>query len=138
MLDGVPFLIKSHPPPAEIWLRYKLGYRKETHGRCEFLILPPSSSHRPQKLSNSSSHGPILFLHGLGIGLGQYIPFLKRLSTHRRGVVILLQPNISADVWHRDYLSPPSKDDIIHAVKLCTQRHHLGTLSIVSHSNGTM
>lgn len=119
------------------WLRCVKGFQKECHGKCEFLVLPPSRSGGDSGQDDVQSR-PILFLHGLGIGLGQYIPFLKRLSTHKGGVVILLQPNISADIWHRQYLDPPSKDELIEAMMLCTQRHGFSQSTILSHSNGTM
>ncbi|CAO1638446.1 unnamed protein product [Sympodiomycopsis kandeliae] len=130
----------SHTTMA--WLRYIKGYRKERHGQCEFLILPPkgtasSSSGGNADKADTANH-PILFLHGLGIGLGQYAPFLRRLSNHTHGVMILLQPNISADISHPRYLDPPSKEDVIEAVKFCTRKYHFTNTTILSHSNGTM
>ncbi len=43
------------------------GFQRQRAGKCEFLVKPDTRQHQTR-------HGPqpILFLHGLGIGLGQY------------------------------------------------------------------
>lgn len=51
---------------------------------------------------------PVVFLHGLGLGLFQYHSFLSRLVQKftDRPLLIVLQPHISQNVFHSRYLTP--------------------------------
>lgn len=56
---------------------------------------------------------PLVYLHGLGLGLFQYHSFLSRLTREftDRPILILLQPHISQNIFHPRYLSPmPRKE----------------------------
>lgn len=139
-------IILAHTAIA--WLRYVHGFKKERHGLCDFLVFPASDP-KPEventggprlRSMSSTSFGtqPVCFLFGLGIGLGQYIAFLRRLVHHKGGIVILLQPNISVDIWHRHYLDAPTKDEHVVAVRRCLAAHDFKKATLVSHSNGTM
>lgn len=91
----------------------------------------------PAKEKSSTQH-PILLLHGLGIGLGQYVAFLKHLVHHRYGVAILVQPHISVNIWHPGYLDAPNKWEHVEAVRECFAANKFEKTTILSHSNGTM
>ncbi|KAF4602046.1 hypothetical protein EYR40_005247 [Pleurotus pulmonarius] len=73
----------------------------------EYLIRIPSQW--------DSHHGPrpIVFVHGLGLGLLQYHSFVLRLLDEfaDRPVFILLQSHISQDFFHKDYLRPMNRHD---------------------------
>jgi pimeloyl-ACP methyl ester carboxylesterase len=119
-----------------LFLRMFRGFHYEYSGQCSFLVKPPNkaSTSTPKK----ERALPILFLHGLGIGLGQYMHFLGQLAKHEDGVVILVQPHISADITHRHFLNPPNKDEQADAVYHLLQRLNMPKVTTLSHSNGTM
>ena len=75
---------------------------------------------------------------GLGIGLGQYVAVLRRLSQSDRGVVILLQPGISVQIWHPRFLSAPGIHEHADAIKAVCDQYGFKKATILSHSNGTM
>lgn len=115
------------------WLYAMHGFRFERSGRCDFLVKKPVPGTSPSKRSL-----PIVFLHGLGIGLGQYIPMLTQLSRHKDGVVILLQPHISTAIFSSKFLDPPGKDEQAQATISILQKHKMERCTTLSHSNGTM
>ncbi|UZJ56812.1 hypothetical protein CBS101457_006132 [Exobasidium rhododendri] len=116
------------------WLRLFGGFHYEYSGECSFLVKPAkqdTGSKRKRQL-------PILFLHGLGIGIGQYMAFLARLYKHKDGVVILIQPHISADILHPRYLNPPDKDEQADSTAALLYKLKMPKVTTISHSNGTM
>lgn len=128
------------------WLRVAHGFRYEHVGRCSFLVKPRAPAAATSTSSSAPSHSngdtpeplPILFLHGLGIGIGQYQRFLQRLARHRDGVVIMIQPHISAGIYSPDFLEPPGKDEQAQATIEVLKRHNMERVTVLSHSNGTM
>jgi pimeloyl-ACP methyl ester carboxylesterase len=118
------------------FLRWFRGFHYEYSGECSFLVKPPVN--KPSSSSKKERALPILFLHGLGIGLGQYMHFLGQLAKHEDGVVILVQPHISADITHRHFLDPPNKDAQADAIFHLLQRLNMPKVTTLSHSNGTM
>lgn len=116
------------------WLRFFHGFRYEYSGRCGFLVKRPVAREK----AKGKRGLPILFMHGLGIGIGQYMAFLKRLARYEDGVVILVQPHISADITHPDFLTPPSKDEQADATVVLLRKLDMPKVTTLSHSNGTM
>lgn len=114
------------------WMRLFHGFRLEKSGQCSFLVKRPTTSTKKER------DLPVLFMHGLGIGIGQYIAFLKRLVKHEDGVVILVQPHISGDITHPNFLNPPSKDEQADATASLLRRLDMPKVTTLSHSNGTM
>lgn len=51
---------------------------------------------------------PVVFLHGLGLGLFQYHNFLSHLvqEFRDRPLLVVLQPHISQQIFHPKYLAP--------------------------------
>ncbi|GAA94352.1 hypothetical protein E5Q_01003 [Mixia osmundae IAM 14324] len=117
------------------WLVLFRGFRfRHSHG-LEFLVKPATSSDAPGVEKRKL---PVCFLHGLGIGLGQYVEFLRHLARSDKEVIILLQPNISALIWHPRFLSPPDKHEHVAAIKDICARMDIKKMTVVAHSNGTM
>ncbi|EST09094.1 hypothetical protein PSEUBRA_001436 [Kalmanozyma brasiliensis GHG001] len=115
------------------WLLLTKGFKWETDGKCTFLVKPAAKRGRDEKPSQ-----PIVFLHGLGIGLGQYTSMLSYLAKHKDGVVILIQPHISTNIFSKYFLEPPSKDEQAQATISTLRRHNFNNVTTLSHSNGTM
>lgn len=55
------------------------GFKLEKEGRLKYIIRRPAGWTRELAEANSR-YRPIIFLHGLGIGLGQYAEFIKLLT----------------------------------------------------------
>ncbi|SGY79652.1 BQ5605_C008g05187 [Microbotryum silenes-dioicae] len=110
------------------------GCRYERYGECAYI----TRGARPDKRSKTSAGLPILFVHGLGIGLGQYLDFLRRFLAQPQPIMILIQPNISTQIFHRHFLHPPSKDEHVASFKAICAAKGYTECTILSHSNGTM
>ncbi|EKM59225.1 uncharacterized protein PHACADRAFT_249515 [Phanerochaete carnosa HHB-10118-sp] len=54
---------------------------------------------------------PVVFLHGLGLGLTQYKMFLPNLfrALKDRPVLILLQPHVSQEIFHPNFFKPMNR-----------------------------
>lgn len=67
---------------------------------------------------------PILFIHGLGLGLLQYYTVFIELfgSFTDRPILIPLQPHISQDIFHPRYLTPlPRREAVKRYTSLITK-----------------
>ena len=62
----------------------------------------------PAEWDATSSPRPIVFLHGLGLGLLQYHVFLSHLleTFTDRPILVPLQPQVSQDIFHPLFLKP--------------------------------
>jgi hypothetical protein len=140
-----PFSVRSRPLAYYIvcngltglittWLRLFHGFHYQRHGRCTFLV----KSRVTDATSSEKERLPILFMHGLGIGLGQYVFLLRRLVTHKSGVVILVQPHISASITDPNFLQPPSVKEQALATASMLHKVNMPRVTTLSHSNGTM
>jgi hypothetical protein len=116
------------------WLIAVKGFRWETVGKCSFLVKPAAPRRSPKEKTSL----PIVFCHGLGIGMGQYVATMGHLARHRDGVIILLQPHISTNIFSKYYLEPPSKDEQAEATIKVMRKHNMSRVTTLSHSNGTM
>ena len=86
---------------------------------------------------------PIVFLHGLGFGVAQYLPsillFLE-LAPSDQPILVPLQPNISHAILHPFHMTPIPKAQWIASMKGLF--HQLGWdrvgVTMISHSKGTV
>ncbi|KAF8897609.1 hypothetical protein BD779DRAFT_1432396 [Infundibulicybe gibba] len=81
--------------------------RYSSHDGLEYLIRTPVN------WKASSDLRPIVFIHGLGLGLIQYNVVITHLleTFPDRPLLILLQPHISQDVFHPAYLRPMTRHE---------------------------
>eukprot|EP00930_Biecheleria_cincta_P015135 TRINITY_DN12735_c0_g1_i1.p1 TRINITY_DN12735_c0_g1~~TRINITY_DN12735_c0_g1_i1.p1 ORF type:complete len:561 (-),score=72.09 TRINITY_DN12735_c0_g1_i1:246-1928(-) len=75
---------------------------------------------------------PIVFFHGVGVGLSPYLPFLRRLAQTRECFVIELAP--IAQICRADVLSP---EQMTTAVEKILHEHGHKSACMVAHSFGT-
>ncbi|PWN98523.1 hypothetical protein FA09DRAFT_345885 [Tilletiopsis washingtonensis] len=120
------------------------GFKHEREGRVEYLIWRPKGWSRAKAESGDSRYRPIVFLHGLGIGLAQYANFLYRLtsspvaSTHP--ILVPLFPHTSQALFHKQFLAPVGHHEMVETLRGIIQHegwHRVG-ITIVSHSMGTI
>ncbi|CAD6980582.1 unnamed protein product [Tilletia controversa] len=143
---GFYLLVNAYTFVVEQYIRRLRGVKKVRYGKTDFLVVPP----KPRSSSDDPDSFPILFLHGLGIGVGQYRFFFRHLVHHKPGAIIVLQPHISAQLFNANFLKPPLKDELTADVEACIRGMGIGrvevdggkkedySLTILSHSNGSM
>ena len=78
----------------------------------------------PKNWDSVTGHRPIVFVHGLGLGLIQYRKTIVHLfDTFRdRPVLILIQPHISQDIFHPRYLQPMTRHQMADRLARLLQR----------------
>lgn len=109
------------------WL-FLHGFRYSSVYGCGFLV----------RRGRNNGKQPIVLLHGLGVGLAQYFILFSHLVKLDQPIVLLLQPHISAEIWHPRFLDSPSKQDTVAAIKSTMDKYSFEKATILSHSNGTM
>jgi len=122
-----------------------------SHQGLEYLV------HIPKAWNGANDPRPILFIHGLGLGLLQYSIFLRHLVNAMidRPVLVLLQPQISQDFLHSRYLKPLGRCQTVekllsllvelgwvdqgstNASDRLTSASKTKGITILSHSNGS-
>ncbi|KAJ8086715.1 hypothetical protein PM082_005538 [Marasmius tenuissimus] len=137
--------------------RRDLNFRQGSFDGLEYLIRVPSN------WKPSSAHRPIVFFHGLGLGLLQYHVLLGHLAAtfKDRPLLIILQPYISQDIFHPQFLTPmrrketadslaglmsslgwvdlerdPSSSEEVEVSDSLPEKPHRG-VTLLSHSNGS-
>ncbi|KAJ7179062.1 hypothetical protein C8R46DRAFT_1173508 [Mycena filopes] len=134
------------------WYGNNWNLRHGSYKGLEYLV------YVPDKWDPNSGERPTVFLHGLGVGLLQYYPMTRdlRLQFPDRPLLIPLQPHISQNIFHRDFLDPICRQDL--ADRLVGLMRELGwvpsdsddlskesvssvpptsTVTMLSHSNGS-
>ncbi|TFL05853.1 hypothetical protein BDV98DRAFT_560740 [Pterulicium gracile] len=138
------------------YLEYRLEKHYQTrrisHEGLDFLIRIPT------QWNAQKGPTPILFIHGLGLGLLQYYTVFIELfgSFTDRPILIPLQPHISQDIFHPRYLTPlPRREAVKRYTSLITKLGWTSDIAlgmgeddssfsvsgrgvtVVSHSNGS-
>ncbi|KAI0773436.1 hypothetical protein BC629DRAFT_1583095 [Irpex lacteus] len=81
-----------------------------THDGLDYLLRIPRNAKHDAR--------PIVFLHGLGLGLTQYKIFLSSLlkAVPDRPVLVPLQPHVSQEIFHPKYLRPMGRHESANAL----------------------
>lgn len=91
-----------------------------------------------------SREKPVIFVHGVGFGLIQYISLVRYLTYssygRQRPVVILLQPSISMEIFDKSFLDPPRENEVAQDVEEIMDKWNFKDtgIDLLSHSNGTV
>ncbi|GFR43461.1 hypothetical protein Agub_g4544 [Astrephomene gubernaculifera] len=83
--------------------------------------------------ASSAATAPILFLHGVGLGLLPYLNFLLRLSSLRRPVVAVEVRHLSMRVC----TAVPEEDEVVATIVEALARHDVRQVHVTGHSYGT-
>ncbi|EIM92937.1 uncharacterized protein STEHIDRAFT_90320 [Stereum hirsutum FP-91666 SS1] len=89
--------------------------------------------YRPHR---STTKRPILFIHGIGIGLYPYNPFFKELIAQDPDVGILAIEILSISM--RITSPPPSRGAMYDSIARILAHHSLPPVTLISHSYGTI
>ena len=116
----------------------RAGFQEVINGGLEYLIRMP-----PDWKAGGEDNNPVLFIHGLGMGLAQYASlvsyFEKHPSLQSRPLVLLLQPHISMSFFHPQHLHPPNKTGTNRGLRALVAKWGFEDgITVVSHSNGTI
>lgn len=108
---GRPFifyaLVKSMNWMVQKYYGSQYGVQYGCHDGLEYLL------HVPKDWSSLSSASPLIFIHGLGMGVLQYHLLVTHLfeTITDRPILILIQPHISQDIFHRKFLHPMGRHE---------------------------
>ena len=91
----------------------------------------------PAEWDATTSPRPIIFLHGLGLGLLQYHVFLSQLleTFTDRPILVPLQPHVSQDIFHPLFLKPLDRHQM--ADRLAGLIEELGWATLLSNGKNT-
>ncbi|KAF8341415.1 uncharacterized protein EI90DRAFT_2965783 [Cantharellus anzutake] len=128
------------------WYEWRHGVQYGTIGGLDYLIRIPSG---PLDMPRGDEdRTPILFLHGVGVGLVQHLVFINNILSDttlaNRIVLIPIQPHISQTIFHPNHIHPPRKDEILRDLRLLIYMacsiagfENRPQVTVLSHSNGT-
>ncbi|KAF9084881.1 hypothetical protein BGX23_010154 [Mortierella sp. AD031] len=84
---------------------------------------------------NPDNKVPLVFLHGIGVGLVQYIHWVVALSTISRPIIMVEVPYVSNKLIKGDCMTP---DETYYAIERILRRHEYPKATFFGHSLGTM
>ena len=73
----------------------------------------------PESWNRETGPDPVVFLHGLGLGIWQYQTLITHFLKEMPDIPILIpiQPQISQDFFHPRYLKPMLRDEKVECLK---------------------
>ncbi|KAF9510851.1 hypothetical protein BS47DRAFT_1406719 [Hydnum rufescens UP504] len=99
------------------WYQWRFGAHHEQYGDLEYT----TSIHFVTTAIPGKDNAPILFLHGLGIGITQYhlviTELLSNPAFNSRAIVIVIQPHITQSLFHPRHLSPLNREKTVRDLR---------------------
>jgi len=91
------------------WYEYRWDARYGNYNGLEYLLRVP------RKWNPDTDARPIVFWHGLGLGLSQYKVFLSNLMQKfaDRPILVPLQPHVSQEIFHPQFLKPMGRHETV-------------------------
>ncbi len=123
------------------------GFKMERRGRLSYLIYRPPGWTPAKAIKEDSPHSrPVLFLHGLGIGLSQYIEVINFLiedpELSSRPILIPIQEWISQAIFSRNFLEPMTHHETTATLRQVFRSegwdHERCGFDVLAHSWGTI
>ncbi|KAG0196380.1 hypothetical protein BGX28_010222 [Mortierella sp. GBA30] len=84
---------------------------------------------------NPDNKVPLVFIHGIGVGLVQYIHWVVALTTISRPIIMIEVPYVSNNLFKRDCMTP---DETYLAIERILKIHDYSKATFMGHSLGTM
>ncbi|KAF9271623.1 hypothetical protein BGZ68_003295 [Mortierella alpina] len=84
---------------------------------------------------NPDNKVPLVFIHGIGVGLVQYIHWVVALTTISRPIIMIEVPYVSNNLLKRDCMTP---DETYLAIERILKIHDYSKATFMGHSLGTM
>ncbi|CAO1618630.1 unnamed protein product [Parajaminaea phylloscopi] len=122
------------------------GFRLEREGRLSYLVKVPRgwTPAAAADAANKGRYRPIVFLHGLGIGLAQYSSLVHSLAHSKLAethpLMIPLQPHTAQNVFSKHFLHPLGHHEMIRCLRKAMRKLQWDDcgIQVVSHSMGTI
>lgn len=124
------------------YLRVRYGLRRARIEDITYLVMEPRGW-TPEAAQRGAVPRPVLFLHGLGLGITEYFAMMDALlrpaSGVPRPVLIPLLPWVSYEFFSPRFLRPWHAPESAHVMRRMLERHGFDRcgVSILSHSMGT-
>ncbi|KAG5929777.1 hypothetical protein E4U42_004590 [Claviceps africana] len=143
------FLVDMATHAALSWYGFRFYARSFEASRATFPPRPQEwlakcRSPEPQlgywfKPHSCAAQRPLVFWHGIGVGLWTYVPFLIQLGTSAGGGNVgLIVPEV-LPVSFRLTQAPPPKDELLRMItKIIDHHRQWDTFTLVSHSYGSV
>ena len=113
--------------------REQEGHRQEQQAAAAAAASQRRGGAGRREAEATSAAAPLLFLHGVGLGLLPYLNFLLQLSS-------LGRPMVAVEVRHlsmRACSEVPEEDEVVDWVCAALDRHGVARMHVVAHSYGT-
>lgn len=123
----------------------RLGFVFHRHQGIDYYVyIPPT--YDPAKV-------PFMFVHGIGIGLITYLPFILELRSHvnatGRPLCLVSLPHVSMSIFHKYWIVNPPRDDVVKWINEALRGNHAQAVQphrgafkngvcLISHSVGSV
>ena len=105
---------------AHKFLEHHWGVKFDVHGDVEYMVRIPENWD-----PENTKTRPIVFLHGLGLGLSHYsvliTSLLRRFSD--RPLLVLIQPHVSQRIFHGAFARPLGKRATVEGIIGAMKKH---------------
>mmetsp|Transcript_30061 Transcript_30061/g.64923 ORF Transcript_30061/g.64923 Transcript_30061/m.64923 type:complete len:667 (+) Transcript_30061:113-2113(+) len=112
-----------------------MGFRREHVGGLVYWKREPRKDVKPSEDINGGSHTPMVFVHGLGVGLVPYYDFIRRLSRRHSGDMYVPEfPCLAMAPWE----SVPSAREVVAQLQDMLAANGHTSAHFVGHSFGSL
>jgi len=101
------------------------GFTRVRHGRLTYW----------KRMTSDAT--PVIFLHGLGIGLAQYFKFILSLSQSNDNLLIFEFPWVAMSIPYFGWVKPLGREEFLKHVREIHERENIEKAKYISHSYGT-
>eukprot|EP00121_Abeoforma_whisleri_P003731 Awhi_evm1s3359 len=122
---------------CDLWLYYYYGFRRFSEGPLSYWHLKRECNTNGNNNDKSQELLPIVFVHGVGIGLSQYLPFLRQLTKSersKRDILLVELPHVSMKL---NVEIIPSVSTIVDSIEKAMKSHGMNQATFVGHSLGS-
>ena len=115
------------------YILHAQGFRRYSIGIVNYWVAQGSHS------SDSNDEPPIVFVHGVGIGLVTYLPFILKLWNRKshRDIMLVELPHVSMKLrLHPEEV--PTMQVLVEAIRQAMTKHKFKPAHWVAHSLGTV
>ncbi|KAF9427184.1 hypothetical protein BGZ76_002439 [Entomortierella beljakovae] len=118
---------------------YLMGYTRHegtTYGRSNVKQDPNTDlTYWIKTPTNPDNKIPLVFIHGIGVGMVQYIHWIVAMTTISRPIILIEVPYVSNNLYKKECMTP---DETYFALERILKYHSYQKATFMGHSLGTM